>query len=346
MEEKIILQVLMGLDIGGAETHVVELAIELKKRGYRVIVASSGGLYESKLKENNIELVNLPLNKKDVISVKKSRKTLSEIIRKKNIRLIHCHGRIPAFVVGRLQDKLDFTMITTAHGTFKVNPLLRRLTKWGDQVFYVSQDIKEYLIENYKLDRQRMHATINGINLEKFRKRDKKAEAIVHISRLDKSTSKIAYYLLDYGKYNQKEKIIIVGHGQEFTKLKKIARAIPNINLVGRSEDVGQYLNREKIFVGISRAALEAMCYNLPIILAGNYGYMGILEEKKLAKAMYNNFTARNTKALSYRLLRDDLDHLLACGDGNYQWEREFIKRNYSVKKMTDDYEKIYNLYL
>lgn len=43
-KEKTVLQALMGLDIGGAETHVIELSIELKKRGYRVIVASNGGV--------------------------------------------------------------------------------------------------------------------------------------------------------------------------------------------------------------------------------------------------------------------------------------------------------------
>ena len=41
-----VLMTLMGLDIGGAETHVVELSKELKKQGYDIIVASNGGVYE------------------------------------------------------------------------------------------------------------------------------------------------------------------------------------------------------------------------------------------------------------------------------------------------------------
>ena len=32
-----VLMTLMGLDIGGAETHVVELSKELKKQGYDII---------------------------------------------------------------------------------------------------------------------------------------------------------------------------------------------------------------------------------------------------------------------------------------------------------------------
>ena len=46
MKKYKILMALMGLEIGGAETHVVELSKELKKQGYDIIVASNGGVYE------------------------------------------------------------------------------------------------------------------------------------------------------------------------------------------------------------------------------------------------------------------------------------------------------------
>ena len=39
MKQKI-LMITMGLDIGGAETHIVELSKELKRRGYDILVAS------------------------------------------------------------------------------------------------------------------------------------------------------------------------------------------------------------------------------------------------------------------------------------------------------------------
>ena len=38
-----ILMAAMGLDIGGAETHIVELSKELKSEGHDVIVVSNGG---------------------------------------------------------------------------------------------------------------------------------------------------------------------------------------------------------------------------------------------------------------------------------------------------------------
>ena len=44
----------MGLGIGGAETHIVELAKELKARGHEVVIASNGGLYVAEVEEAGI----------------------------------------------------------------------------------------------------------------------------------------------------------------------------------------------------------------------------------------------------------------------------------------------------
>ena len=48
-----------------------------------------------------------------------------------------------------LKKKFKFPYVTTAHWTFKVTPLLKLMTNWGENVIAVSEDIKEYLIKNY-----------------------------------------------------------------------------------------------------------------------------------------------------------------------------------------------------
>ena len=57
-----ILLSLQQLTIGGAETHVVELAKELKRRGYNVVVTSKGGVYEKELAAAGIKHYYVPLN--------------------------------------------------------------------------------------------------------------------------------------------------------------------------------------------------------------------------------------------------------------------------------------------
>ena len=55
-----ILMTLMSLDIGGAETHVVELAKELQGRGHEIIIASNGGAYVPELEQVGVRHVKIP----------------------------------------------------------------------------------------------------------------------------------------------------------------------------------------------------------------------------------------------------------------------------------------------
>ena len=52
----------MGLDIGGAETHIVELAKELKHRGHDVLIVSNGGVYVREVEGAGIRHCQAPLN--------------------------------------------------------------------------------------------------------------------------------------------------------------------------------------------------------------------------------------------------------------------------------------------
>ena len=72
MKKYKILMALMGLEIGGAETHVVELSKELKKQGYDIIVASNGGVYEKELAEAGIRHYHVPLNQRNVLKMARS----------------------------------------------------------------------------------------------------------------------------------------------------------------------------------------------------------------------------------------------------------------------------------
>ena len=54
-----ILMTTMKLDIGGAETHIVELCGELKRRGHEIVVASNGGVYVKTLEAQGIRHIKL-----------------------------------------------------------------------------------------------------------------------------------------------------------------------------------------------------------------------------------------------------------------------------------------------
>lgn len=345
--EKTILQATMGLDIGGAETHIVELAVELKRRGYRVIVISNGGVYEDVLRDYGVEVQHAPMHTRKLPEMIRSLRMLRRVIKREKVDVVHSHARIPSFLLSILKRFMKFNIVTTAHGTFQVNRILKAMTYWGEEVVAVSKDIEKYLLENYDMDESKISLNINGINLDKFKSKSNSKSDTVHISRLEPDTSEVAYALVEYAKKNPKENVVMVGDGSELESLRKSAEGVQNIEFAGKTSNVENYLDRAKLFVGISRAALEAMCYNIPVILAGNYGYSGLLEKDKLIEAEYSNFTARNGETLERTRLYSDMEKLLSTQDKkDFSWYRTYIEENYSVEKMVDNYEKIYKKYL
>lgn len=361
-----ILLVTMGMDIGGAETHILELAKELKRRENNVYVMSNGGKYVEELNDSGIEHIWAPLHNKNIFNMRKSYKILKETITNKKIDLVHSHTRISSYICGLLKKKIDFPFVTSAHWTFKVTPLLKKMTNWGESVIAVSEDIKTYLIDNYNVDPQKIVVTVNGIDTDKFSNNvdfsDIKKEfnlnsdsnRIVYISRMDESRALVARQLINISKeLNEKIpnlEIVIVGGGDVYDELKQISDDINSelnkklIIMTNSRTDINKFTACGNIFIGVSRAALEAMSCEMPVIVAGNEGYIGIFDESKLKKGIETNFCCRGLEMSNEEMLKADILELIKSGNkaelGKYN--REVVKEHYSIKKMVDDCEKAY----
>ena len=368
IKKKKILMTLMRLDIGGAETHVLELSLELKRQGFDVVVASNGGVYVPVLEAAGIRHYKVPMYTKSPGKVMRSLFLLKSIIRSEKIDIVHAHGRIPAFLCGILNHFMRFTFVTTAHWVFKTGHGLKYISDWGEKVVAVSEDIKTYLMDNYHINPTDIFVTINGIDTDKFSPEadtsqiisefDLKQDStkIVYISRMDEDRALVAFHLVEIApKLLEKRpdlEIVIVGGGNVFDKLKEKADAANQaahknyITLTGGRSDIYKFANLGDIFVGVSRSALEAMACAKPVIVAGNEGYIGIFDEDKLAVGIDTNFCCRGLEQSAPELLLRDLCVLLDNPKeenqrlGNYG--RELIKKDYSVRRMADDAVKMY----
>ena len=158
----------MGLDIGGAETHIVELSKELKARGHEVVIASNGGVYVPEVTAAGIRHYSVPMNRRSVKNMMRSRALLKDILRKEKPDIVHAHARIPAFLCGTLQGSLRFPFVTSCHGVFEVSGVLKLLSNWGERTLAVSEDIRNYLVREYGVPAEHITLTINGIDTNKF----------------------------------------------------------------------------------------------------------------------------------------------------------------------------------
>jgi len=366
-----VLMTLMGMEIGGAETHVLELSKTLKHMGLDVHVVSNGGIYVQELEECGIKHYRVPLHNKQFINVFSSYRALKKIILENDIQLVHAHARIPAFICGMLQKQLKFKLVTSAHLDFSVAFPFNLLSNWGDKVLAVSGDIKDYLLANYKVKERNISLTVNGIDTQKFSPDIDTSDIILElgllpdtrkivcVGRLDKSrVSGLSAYTLveiaeELSKLSSKPiEIIIVGDGDDFAPLKMKADAVNAklgklIHMTGQRTDINKFCALADIFVNPSRAALEAMSAGTPVILAGNQGYIGILDETTKPTAVATNFTCRGCGDTTPEKLRKDLLTLLEKSDSELaqlgQYSRDLVCSEYSLERMAQDAIDVYD---
>ena len=364
-----ILMALMKLDIGGAETHVVELSKELVRRGYEVVIASNGGAYEQEIADAGIKHYTVPLQNKNPLNVLKAFSTLEKIIKDEHIDIVHSHARIPSFILGILRKKMKFPFVTSAHWVFTTKYGLKYITDWGQKTVAVSDDIKKYLIENYKTDEKDIFVTINGIDLDKFSAdtvcSDIREEfdiadddfCIVGISRMDKDRSLASKQLISIApKLLEKIpnlKILIVGGGNDEEEAQSLANKAnvacdrDVVKLAGARTDINKLVAVSSLFVGVSRAALEAMAAGKNTIVAGNEGYIGLFDETCLKVGIDTNFCCRGCdETTEDRIYEDIIKYYNKTPEEKASmsaYSRRIVAEYYSVGKMTDDYVQAYN---
>lgn len=368
IKNKKILMALMSFSIGGAETHVLELSAELKKKGFDVVLVSGGGEYEEVSSALGIKHYKAPLYTKKPLAMLSSLKILRNIIKKEKIDIVHAHGRIPAFLCGILRKSMDFIFVTTAHWVFNTGYGLKYLSNWGEKTVAVSEDIKTYLMDNYGTNAMDIFVTINGIDTDKFSPDASFSSAIeefslspdsrkvVYISRLDSDRAEVAFRLLNiaekiYADFPDIE-IVIVGGGDVFDRIKQQTDALNErvgkrlVTLTGARTDIFKFAAMADVFIGVSRSALEAMSCAKPVIVAGNEGYIGIFDSDKLPVSIETNFCCRGCEPSSDERLFEDLSSLLSADEQEIkrlsEFSREIIKSRYSLSKMAEDNIRMY----
>lgn len=353
----------MGLDIGGAETHIVELTRELLRRGNEVIVASNGGVYEEEVVNAGARCVKVPMHRRNPFLMLRSLVALRKLIRTERPDVVHAHARIPAFLCGILKRFMHFPFVTTAHGVFSTAGPVGFLTNWGDKTIAVSRDIEEYLTDQYGVPARDIILTINGIDTERFSpdgtgdetRRElgiaPDAPVALHVSRLDEASSEAAAGLIRVSPRLDGRVpgvvILIVGGGERFEELRaraeeanlRIGRRC--VILTGPRTDINALCAAADVFVGVSRAALEAMSCGKLAVLAGNAGYMGLFDEDKLSRSVEGNFCCRGCPKLTDEALLDDVTTALTLPPEETErlsaLSRRVVTETYSVGRMADD---------
>jgi glycosyltransferase involved in cell wall biosynthesis len=148
-----ICQVLPALEMGGVERGTLDIAQAIVERGHESIVMSEGGKLVSGLESKGSSHISLPLSSKNPLTILKNAKLLKKLASRMRIDLFHARSRAPAWSALIAAKALRLPFVTTYHGTYSGQSLLKKLynkvmTK-GEVIIAPSIFIRNHILKTY-----------------------------------------------------------------------------------------------------------------------------------------------------------------------------------------------------
>jgi len=358
---KKVLHLITGVELGGgAENMLLQLLPNMKEDlDNRVCAIMGRGEIGKKLESKGIKVYYLDL---------KSIFDLGVIFHYRGIIKkfdpdIQVNYLIHADLFGRILGKIFGVKIIVAyirniHKQKKMLMFLDKMTlSLSDFVLTNSETARKYYIENMGSDKDKTSCIPNGLDLEKIKKvkvnkKEKLKELgipenriiIGSIARLEPQKdigTLIEAFSLVLAKHKECH-LIVVGHGSEKDKMKKLAKALgisSKVTFLEKRKDVLELLRIFDIFVlpslneGMSNALLEAMASKNAIITSD------IPENVELIKDEEDGL---NFKAGESGDLNTKIHHLIENEDDCQKYIKNSfykIKNNYQVDLIRSDFK-------
>ncbi len=346
------------METGGVETHIAQLALGLRNFGIEAAVLSGGGALADALEKQGIRQYRLPLPTHNPLRLLGIRRYIGRLLSREGFRVLHAHARIPALLL-RGMERRGVAVVVSAHAMFRSNWLLSRICYWGRYTVAVSEDLRESVCQRYRLQPERVCVIRNGIDCTRFtpkrKNKQRHAPCILFASRLDGDCSLGAELLCRLAPALASRfpglKIRIAGGGTRYRQILRLAKEANDAvgdtvtEVCGWVSDMPRLLEACDIFVGVSRAALEACAGGCAVVLCGDEGYLGILDARTFQNAMLTNFCARGFEKADERQLFRDLLTLLENPDKIEQCAafcREIAKKYFDAQEMCRKTAKVY----
>ena len=132
-----VIQILPELNIGGVERGTKDFSKTLVEKGHDSIVISNGGIFETDIVSNGGIHINLPVHKKNPLSLFLAFK-LAKIYEEYQPDIVHVRSRMPSWINYLAFKKLKKkpVLISTFHGLYST-PIYSQVMSKVDQIIKV-----------------------------------------------------------------------------------------------------------------------------------------------------------------------------------------------------------------
>lgn len=165
-----VIQLLPELNIGGVERGTKDFSKALVKNGHESIVISNGGIFEKDIIQNGGKHIKIPIHKKSIFSLLLSKK-LKSIYDQEKPDIVHVRSRMPAWINYYAFKNLTKKpiLISTFHGLYSM-PFYSRVMAKVDHVIAISETVKKYITDTYKVDDKNITTIPRGCDTKYFNK--------------------------------------------------------------------------------------------------------------------------------------------------------------------------------
>ncbi|MCX5700702.1 MAG: glycosyltransferase family 4 protein [Candidatus Omnitrophica bacterium] len=357
-----ILFIINHLNVGGITSYSLTLAKGLKAAGHGVYCATYAGELLPKFKEAGVVYMHIPIKTKKEINPKilYSVFKLSKIIKAEKIDIVHTHSRTTQVLGSLLQWFTGVKHVFTCHGFFKSRILRRLFPCWGDKIIAVSQQVKDHLVQDFKVSDKKIVVINNGIDADRFIGELSKTKDEIRqelglnhgplvgiIARL--SDVKGHKYLIEAMKVVLEKapsaQLVIIGEGKMQEELKNLTMGIgisKSVIFIQQTSNMQEALSVMDVFVmpslqeGLGLALMEAMASGLSVV-GSNVGGIKTLIEHGRNGLLVEPADSQGLACAISKLL-DDVSLRERLGIE----ARKFIQNNFSQKKMVDQTLEVY----
>ena len=170
--KKTILQVVPALISGGVERGTLEIAKKIIDSGNYSIITSAGGPLVEPLEQDGSKHIIMNVMSKNPFTIWRNARKITDVIRDNNVDIVHARSRALAWSCYISAKATETHLITTFHGIYNFKNSLKKLynsvmTK-GHNVIAVSNFVKEHIINNYKIDKNKIIVIHRGVNHHEF----------------------------------------------------------------------------------------------------------------------------------------------------------------------------------
>ena len=366
IKDLIILQIIPQLKQGGVERGTIDIFRYLNKNKIKNYIFCEN--YESDLltsEEKKSIYTSKGLKFKRIFNFFKLNSLLSNLIKEKKINLVHISSRAPAFIFYKNIKNKNLRYVTSFHNPYTGILFKKFYNSYllkGDAVICNSNFTKNYVINNFRIEKKEIHSIPRGTDLEYFNPEnisqliiDNKKQSL-NISKNDtvlavpsrfsrwKGHQQILSFLSSQPSSIIRElKLILISEKLNEDAFFKNCDPLlkKNIRIIHPTKNIIEVYAISDIIIscslkpeGFGRTISESLAMN-KIPIGTNYG--GVREQ---IEKFDSNLLFEHNDLTSFT---KSLNHALNLHKKKYFNGRDYVDQNYSLSKMLKATLSIYS---